>query len=50
MDDKSIVDLYFSRSEEAISRTDQKYGRFCYSIAYNILTNKDDAEESVSDT
>ena len=50
MDDKSIVDLYFSRSEEAISRTDQKYGRFCYSIAYNILTNKEDAEESVSDT
>ena len=50
MDDKSIVDLYFSRSEEAISRTNQKYGRFCYSIAYNILTNKEDAEESVSDT
>ena len=50
MDDKSIVDLYFSRSEEAISRTDQKYGRVCYSIAYNILTNKEDAEESVSDT
>lgn len=50
MDDKSIVDLYFSRSEEAISRTDQKYGRFCYSIAYNILTSNEDAEESVSDT
>ena len=50
MDDKSIVDLYFSRNEEAISQTDKKYGRYCYAIAYNILTNKEDAEESVSDT
>ena len=50
MDDKRIVDLYFSRDEEAISQTDRKYGRYCYSIAYNILTNREDAEESVSDT
>ena len=50
MDDKSIVDLYFSRIQDAIPQTDKKYGRYCYSIAYNILTNKEDAEESVSDT
>lgn len=50
MDDKNIVELYFSRNEEAIIQTDKKYGRYCYSIAYNILTNKEDAEESVSDT
>lgn len=50
MNDKSIVDLYFNRDEEAITQTDKKYGRYCYSIAYNILTNKEDAEESVSDT
>ena len=50
MDDKSIVDLYFSRNEDAITQTDRKYGRYCYSIAYNILTSKEDAEESVSDT
>ena len=50
MNDKNIVDLYFNRDEEAITQTDKKYGRYCYSIAYNILTNKEDAEESVSDT
>ena len=50
MDDKSIVDLYFSRNQDAITQTDKKYGRYCYCIAYNILTNKEDAEESVSDT
>lgn len=50
MDDKKIVDLYWSRSESAISETDTKYGKYCYSIAYNILTNNEEAEESVSDT
>ena len=50
MNDKNIVDMYFNRDEEAITQTDKKYGRYCYSIAYNILTNKEDAEESVSDT
>ena len=50
MDDKHIVDLYFCRDEEAIAQTDRKYGRYCYAIAYNILTNQEDAEESVNDT
>lgn len=50
MDDNTIVDLYWNRSESAISETALKYGGFCYSIAYNILTNKEDADESVSDT
>ncbi len=50
MDDKSIVDLYLQRSEYAISETDKKYGGYCYSIAYNVLANNEDAEESVNDT
>ena len=50
MEDTQIIDLYFARSEQAIQETDTKYGGYCYSIAYNILTNQEDAEESVSDT
>lgn len=50
MEDSQIIDLYWSRSESAIRETDRKYGKYCYSIAYNILTNSEDAEESVSDT
>ena len=50
MDDQRIIDLYWSRSEAAITETDRKYGKYYYSIAYNILTNNEDAEESVSDT
>ena len=50
MEDETIIELFWNRSESAISETAQKYGNYCYSIAYNILTNSEDAEESVSDT
>lgn len=50
MDDNLIIDLYWSRSEAAISETDRKYGPYCRSIAYGILQNHEDSEECVSDT
>ena len=50
MEDSRIVDLYWARSEKAISETRNKYGRYCYSIAYNILHNNEDSEECVSET
>lgn len=50
MDDKQIVDLYFERSETAISETARKYGKYCRYIAFNILHNNEDSEECVNDT
>ena len=50
MDDQRIVELYWERSEQAITETQSKYGSYCYSIAYNILNSNEDAEESVNDT
>ncbi len=50
MDDQKIIDLYFDRNEQAITETDVKYGRLCHSIAYNILSNREDSEECVNDT
>ena len=50
MDDSKILELYFSRSEKAIQETDKKYGGYCYKIAYSILANREDSEESVNDT
>lgn len=50
MDDQRIVQLYWDRSESAIVETDRKYGAYCKSIAFGILHNQQDAEESVSDT
>ena len=37
MNDEDIVSLYWERSEQAISETSKKYGKYCYSIARNIL-------------
>lgn len=50
MEDQGIIDLFFERSEQAITETDKKYGGYCYAIAYNILSSREDSEESVSDT
>lgn len=50
MDDSKIIELYWDRSEQAISETSKKYGRYCHYIAYNILHNDEDSEECVNDT
>ena len=50
MEDERIVDLYWQRSEDAITETSAKYGRYLYSIAYQILSDPQDAEECVNDT
>ena len=62
MDDSKIIELYMERSEQAISETSKKYGRYCHCsifnhvagiihyIAYSILHNDEDSEECVNDT
>ena len=50
MEDSKIVQLYWNRDEQAIGATADKYGRYCASIARNILGNREDAEECVNDT
>lgn len=50
MEERQIIDLYWARSEAAISETAKKYGKFCHSIAFNILSNREDSEECVNDT
>lgn len=50
MDDRSIVALYWQRNERAIEETVTKYGKYLYSISYQILSNEEDAEECVNDT
>ncbi len=50
MEDKDIIRLYFDREQEAIGRTQEKYGALCFHIAKNILGNDEDAKECVNDT
>lgn len=50
MDDEKIVSLYWDRDETAIAETQRKYDRYLTKIAYNILNDTQDSQESVSDT
>ena len=49
MEDSKIVDLFYERSEQAITELSKKYGSICQKIALNIVRNEADAEECVSD-
>ncbi len=50
MEDIGIIDLYFSRDEQAIRHTADKYGAYCTTVSMNILHSEPDAEECVNDT
>lgn len=50
MQDEKIVELYWNRDESAIRETQEKYENYLYKIAYNILSDKEDSNESVNDT
>ena len=49
MDDSKIIELFFKRQEQAIIELSNKYGSVCLKVAFNILNNKQDTEECVSD-
>ena len=49
VEDSQIMELYWQRDEQAIAQTAQKYGTFCFTVANNILTVREDAEECVND-
>lgn len=50
MNDKDIVQLFFERSQQAVTELSQKYGKLCFHIALNILKCNEDAEECENDT
>ena len=48
-DDETIIALFFERSEQGIRELDIKYGKICHDLSYNIVNNRQDAEECVND-
>ena len=50
MEDHEILDLYFSRDEQAITETRSKYGLRIFKVSITILRAIEDAEECVNDT
>ena len=49
MDDNTIIELFFARSEQAIRELDSQYGKTFHKLSYNILNSRQDAEECVND-
>ena len=50
MDDTKIIELFFQRDQQAIRELDAKYGKVCHSLSFNIVNNRQDAEECVNDS
>ena len=49
MDDNAIIELFWQRSEDALTECKAKFGGFCRMVANNILQNDGDADECVND-
>ncbi len=49
MQDAQILELFFARADNAIAVLAERYGLACYQTAYNILQNREDAQECVND-
>ena len=50
MQDSKIIDLFFERSEQAITELSLKYEKLCRQIAVNILGNEEDSLECINDS
>ena len=50
MEDTKIIDLFWERDESAIRETEITYGRYCRTIAFNILGDEEDVQECLNDT
>ncbi len=50
MEDRDIIELFWIRNEQAITETDQKYGKALHSLSDKIVENYEDAQECVNDT
>lgn len=50
MNDQNIIQKLFARDEKALSDIKEKYNNYLFSIAYNVLHNDQDSEESLNET
>ncbi len=49
MEDETIIQLFFERSERAITAAEERYGAYCRGILRNILDDPGDREECMND-
>ena len=49
IEDEKIIEMFFERSEQGLRELDNKYGKACHKLSYNIVGSREDAEECVND-
>lgn len=49
LSEQEILALCQARQQQALTAMAEKYGSYCYTVAYNILADHHDAEECVND-
>lgn len=49
MQDAQIIDGLFEKDENALKQLSERFGKLCLQVAYNVLGNREDAEECVND-
>ena len=49
IEDEKIIEMFFERSEQGLWELDNKYGKVCHNLSYNIVGSRQDAEECVND-
>lgn len=47
--DDYIIKLYYSRDEQALTKTEEEYGSYCRTISHRVLDDYQDVEECVND-
>ena len=48
LDDETIIELFFARSERAIGELAQKYGKLCHRLSHNIVNDRlEDGEKAM---
>lgn len=50
MQDLQIINALCERDENALGEISEKFGKLCMQVAYNVLGNREEAEECVNDT
>ena len=50
MTDHAILELFNRRDEKGLAAVQEQYSGYCYTVAYNVLGSREDAEECVNDT
>lgn len=48
MDNESMLELFRKRDEQALTEMKRRYGKLCFYVAENILSQKEDVEECVN--